>query len=93
MDRIVGTVTNLGHEVSDQTVGNILKRYGIPTAPERKKTMTWTEFTGCPGTSSPRRISSPRGVDGDRTRDVLRPVRHACRHGSGPHRRPDAVSG
>ena len=30
--------------MSDQTVGNILKRHGIPTAPERKKTTTWKEF-------------------------------------------------
>ena len=43
-DRIAGAVTNLGHAVSDQTVGNILKRHGIPPAPERKKTTTWKEF-------------------------------------------------
>ncbi len=43
-DRIAGALANLGHEVSDQTVGNILKRQGIPTAPERKKTTTWKEF-------------------------------------------------
>ena len=43
-DRIAGALANLGHEVSDQTVGNILKRHGIPPAPERKKTTTWTEF-------------------------------------------------
>ena len=43
-DRIAGALANLGHEVSDQTVGNILKRQGIPRAPERKKTTTWTEF-------------------------------------------------
>lgn len=43
-DRIAGALANLGHEVSDQTVGNILKRHGIPSAPERKKTTTWTEF-------------------------------------------------
>jgi putative transposase len=30
--------------VSDQTVGNILSRHGIPPAPERKKTTTWREF-------------------------------------------------
>jgi transposase InsO family protein len=30
--------------VSDQTVGNILKRHGIPPAPERKTTTTWKEF-------------------------------------------------
>ena len=27
-DRIVGALANLGHAVSDQTVGNILRRYG-----------------------------------------------------------------
>jgi len=43
-DRIAGALANLGHEVSDQTVGNILKRHGIPPAPERKATTTWTEF-------------------------------------------------
>jgi len=41
-DRIAGALANLGHEVSDQTVGNILKRHGIPPAPERKATTTWT---------------------------------------------------
>lgn len=43
-DRIVGAPANLGYTISDQTVGNILKRHAIPPAPERKKTMTWQEF-------------------------------------------------
>ena len=43
-DRIAGALANLGHEVADQTVGNILKRHGIPLAPERRKTTTWREF-------------------------------------------------
>jgi putative transposase len=43
-DRIVGALANLGYTVSDQTVGNILKRHGLPPAPERKITTTWTEF-------------------------------------------------
>src|SRR5881398_467358 len=43
-DRIVGALANLGDTVSDQTVGNILKRHGILPAPERKTTTTWTEF-------------------------------------------------
>src|SRR5215831_7983825 len=43
-DRIVGSLANLGYTLSDQTVGNILKRHGIPPAPERKKIMTWREF-------------------------------------------------
>jgi len=38
--RIVGALANLGLTVSDQTVGNILKRHGIPPAPERKTTTT-----------------------------------------------------
>ena len=43
-DRIVGALAHLGYTISDQTVGNILKRHGIPSAPERKKTTTWKEF-------------------------------------------------
>src|SRR5438552_216098 len=43
-DRIVGALANLGHEVSDQTVGNVLQRHGLPPAPERKRTTTWAEF-------------------------------------------------
>ncbi|MBI3326870.1 MAG: helix-turn-helix domain-containing protein, partial [Nitrospinae bacterium] len=43
-DRIGGALANLGYTISDQTVGNILKRHGIPPAPERRKTVTWREF-------------------------------------------------
>jgi hypothetical protein len=43
-DRIAGALVNLGYTISDQTVGNILKRHSIPPAPERKKTVTWREF-------------------------------------------------
>jgi putative transposase len=43
-DRIVGSLANLGYEVSDQTVGNILRRHGVPPAPERKRSMTWAAF-------------------------------------------------
>ena len=43
-DRIAGALRHLGYTISDQTVGNILKRHGIPPAPERKKTTTWKEF-------------------------------------------------
>jgi putative transposase len=42
-DRIVGALANLGLTVSAQTVGNILKRHGIPPVPERKTTTTWKE--------------------------------------------------
>ena len=43
-DRIVGALTNLGHPLSDQTVGNILRRHGIAPAPKRSQTTTWKEF-------------------------------------------------
>ena len=43
-DRIVGALLNLGHLLSDQTVGNILRRHGIPPAPKRSQTTTWKEF-------------------------------------------------
>ena len=43
-DRLAGALAHLGYEISDQTVGNILKRRGIPTAPERRKTTTWEAF-------------------------------------------------
>jgi hypothetical protein len=43
-DRIVGALANLGYTLSDQTVGNILKRHGIPPAPQRQQTLPWREF-------------------------------------------------
>ena len=43
----MGALANLGYTISDQTVGNILKRHGIPPAPERKRAVTWREFIRC----------------------------------------------
>ena len=43
-DRIAGALANLGHYASDQTVGNLLRRHGIPTAPKRGQTTTWKDF-------------------------------------------------
>jgi len=43
-DRIVGALSNLGYKVCDQTVGNVLQRHGLPPAPERKRTTTWSAF-------------------------------------------------
>jgi putative transposase len=43
-DRIAGALANLGHEVSDQTVGNVLRRHGIAPAPDRSQTTTWKDF-------------------------------------------------
>jgi putative transposase len=43
-DRIVGALANLGHRISDQTVGNILKRHGSGPAPERNRNTSWAQF-------------------------------------------------
>lgn len=43
-DRIAGALANLGHPVSDQTVGNILRRFGIAPAPKRRHQMSWADF-------------------------------------------------
>src|SRR5467141_2160677 len=43
-DRIVGALTNLGHGLSDQTAGNVLRRHGISPAPKRKRTVSWKNF-------------------------------------------------
>ena len=40
----VGALRNLGHNISDQTVGNFLERNGIPPAPRRKPAIPWAEF-------------------------------------------------
>jgi putative transposase len=43
-DRIVGALANLGHRLSDQTVGNLLRRHSISPAPKRKQTVSWKDF-------------------------------------------------
>jgi putative transposase len=43
-DRIVGAMANLGHRLSDQTVGNILRRHDIPPAPKRKQATSRKDF-------------------------------------------------
>jgi transposase InsO family protein len=43
-DRIAGALQILGHHVSDQTVGNILRRFGIAPAPKRRQQMSWADF-------------------------------------------------
>jgi hypothetical protein len=43
-DRLAGALADLGYDISDQTIGNILKRRGLPPAPDRQKKTTWREF-------------------------------------------------
>jgi putative transposase len=43
-DRIVGALANLGYLLSDQTVGDILRRHGLSPAPKRKQAICWKDF-------------------------------------------------
>ena len=43
-DRIAGALGNLSHQVSGQTIGNILMRHGIAPAPKRSLDTTWKDF-------------------------------------------------
>jgi transposase InsO family protein len=43
-DRIAGAIQNLGHRISDQTIGNILQRNDLGPSPERRRNTTWASF-------------------------------------------------
>jgi hypothetical protein len=43
-DCIAGALAILGHPISDQTVGNVLRRFGIAPAPKRQQQMSWPDF-------------------------------------------------
>jgi hypothetical protein len=78
-DRMVGALANLGHQVFDQTVGNILRRHGIAPVPERSQTTTWKEFIRRHG------LLHGRGAHLARTGDVLRSVFHSPGQPQGLH--------
>ena len=42
--RIQGALANLGHQISDTSVGNLLKAHGVEPAPERKRKTSWKTF-------------------------------------------------
>jgi putative transposase len=41
IERIEGELKKLGYTISHETVGNILRRHGIPPAPERETSPSW----------------------------------------------------
>jgi transposase InsO family protein len=43
-DRIQGALANLGQQISDTTVGNLLKANGIEPAPQRQRKTSWKTF-------------------------------------------------
>ncbi len=42
--KIEGELLKLGYSIDEQTVAHILKRYGIPTAPQRKRSTSWRQL-------------------------------------------------
>jgi len=43
-NRIQGALANLGHEISDSTVGTILRNHGIDPVPDRRRQTAWKSF-------------------------------------------------
>jgi putative transposase len=43
-DLIAGALASLGHQIADQTIGNVLKRHGIAPAPKRSNNTSWRDF-------------------------------------------------
>ncbi|MGK0188981.1 MAG: putative transposase [Verrucomicrobiales bacterium] len=83
-DRIQGALANLGHEISDTSVGNILKENGIEAAPLRKSTTTWKTFLKAHWDSTLfYRLHHRRGVDEERPDHFLRPGRDAPQNAQG----------
>jgi len=92
-DRIGRALANLGHEVSDQTVGNVLQRHGLPPAPERKHTTTWAAFIRAHLAVLAGTDFFTVGTHAARTGDLLRAVFHSPREPQGGHRRDYRSSG
>src|SRR5215471_18766360 len=61
-DRMVGALANLGHSVSDQTVGNVLKRHGIAPAPQQQAYDALARLHSCPHGGAGRDRLLHRGV-------------------------------
>ena len=93
-DRMVGALANLGHSVSDQTVGNVLKRRGIAPAPRRKPTHALARFHSCPHGGAGRDRLLHRGSPyPQRFGHVLRAVLHPAGDAARVPGRNHAVSG
>src|SRR5581483_11276125 len=98
---IAGALANLGHHVSDQTVGNMLRRHGIPTAPKRSQTTNWKDFISAHMAVLGMRFLHRRCYDLAWPRDILRAVlyssgetpHHACQHRPSPNRGLDHSDG
>ena len=87
-DRIPEALANLRHRISDQTVGNVLERNGLPPAPTRSKNTSWADFIRAhSGVDSRLRLLHRGGSVGWRPRDVLRSLLRTPCHPTCSHRR------
>ncbi len=43
-DRIQGALANVGYDISDSTIANVLKQQGLEPAPDRQRTGNWSKF-------------------------------------------------
>jgi len=85
-DRIVGALANLGHQVSDPTVGNVLRRNGIDPAHRRSQnTNVEGVHSVSPGGAGRHRLLYSRGSDLAGASDLARAVLHSPRE---PARQP-----
>jgi putative transposase len=83
-DRIAGALSNLGYRVSDETIGNVLRRHGIAPAPKRGQNTTWKEFIAIPhGSPCWHRLLHCRSAHLARAGDLLCAVLHSSRNSPG----------
>jgi len=76
-DRIVGALANLGYEISDQTVGNVLQRHGLPARTRAQAHDHMAGLYSDPlGAVGGDRLFHGGGADAARVGDLLRAVFH-----------------
>src|SRR6266581_2769712 len=80
-DRIAGALANLGYVISDQTVGNVLRRYGLLPAPEAHHHMGGLHSNPL-GAVGGDRLLHRGGADTAWGGDLLRAVFHPSREPS-----------
>ena len=92
-DRIAGALAHLGYSISDQTVGNTLKRQGSPSC-SRAQDHDHVERVHSHAYGGPRRdgFLHHRGLDPRGACDVLRPLFHPSCQPEGARRRHDPTS-
>ena len=87
-DRIQGALANLGHEISNTSVGCILKAHGVDPAPDRRRQSTWKSFLQAHwDVLGVRRFHDDRGLDKERASHVLFALCHGTGDAAGALRR------